>query len=144
MTDATVSDLALQEALIGLLSTSGGTIRVHLHTDDVTFDPTSSDPAQFTEAAYPGYAFQPWGFNPISGPAVSRPQLTPAVVAFPAPTSGGNVDVWGWWADYQSLQTGTRRVLMASRFTAPPRTIIEAGAPLTFNLFFEDFDFSRP
>ena len=140
MPDMVITDQAIKEALDGLLSHPGQSLHVRLYTNNVSPDRTNQDPAQFTEAAYPGYAAVTWVYTPITLLGTHHTQLQPAVCSFNTPSSGGNVDVYGFWVDYIGLDTGIPRVLCAVRFPDAPRTLIVGAAPMTFNTFFEDFD----
>jgi hypothetical protein len=140
MTDAVVPDPTIKDALIGLMSNAGFAATVRLYTNDVSPDRTSNDPAQFTEAAYTGYAAQNYPYTPITVGLDHHGRLAPAVISFTPPTAGGAVNVFGFFVTYQAPFGAAGRVLLASRFTTPPRVLVVGGAPLTFNLFFEDFD----
>jgi hypothetical protein len=138
----TITDQAVKEALIGLLSQAGQALQIHLYTNNVAPDRTNTAPGQFVEAAYPGYAPVAWVYTPVTLDAAHQGQLAAAVPVFPPPTSGADVAVYGWFVTYLSLETDSLIVLMAAQFSAPPRTLTVGGPSLGFNLSLSSVDAS--
>jgi hypothetical protein len=142
MASIVITDLALQEALIGLLSRGGQQLNVRLYVNNVLPDRANSSPAQFTEATYPGYAPSPWVYTPVTVDASHRGQLAAATPVFSPPSSGADVSVYGWFVTYLGLQDALAHVLVASPFTSPPRVLTVGGPALSLNISFSDFDAS--
>jgi hypothetical protein len=142
MASVVITDLAVQEALIGLLSRAGQLLDVRLYTNNVLPDRTNANPAQYSEAAYPGYVPSPWTYTPVTVDPSHRGQLAAATPTFAAPSSGADVAIYGWFVTYYGLQDGLQHVLVSAPFPSPPRMLTVGGPGLSLNITFSDFDAS--
>jgi hypothetical protein len=143
MPDITIHNQTLLSALVGLMNNAGFPASVHLYVNNVSPDPTSNDPAQFTEASYPGYASQNYPYTPFALLGPDKAQLAPAVISFNPPSSGGPFNVYGFYVLSQVPFGAANKVMMSARFDPAPRVLHVGDPVMTFNIFFTDQDESR-
>jgi hypothetical protein len=138
MAFALISDFCVQDALKTLLRKVEEGIKVDLYTNDFTPLRTSVI-GDFTLAAYPGYAQVEIAPRPVTLDGSHRGQIVPGVVTFSPPSSGGDVTVHGFVAQYLSDVDSGHHIFMSARFAAPA-VLSVGGAGVIFNLFARTFD----
>lgn len=131
---ATVYDEAVKHALEQLFVQSPNTIKVDLFTTNVAIARTDTVD-DYVLASYPGYVQYIWTPRPtsIGGDHIGR--AVPTIASFIAPTSAGNVDVYGWISRWVRQSDGALQMFMGALFPSGPIELIEDGEPLVFDLF---------
>lgn len=100
--------------------------------------------ADLTEASYPGYSEIPWVPGAATIVTGDRASWSPASFIFGPPTSGGDVDVYGFMVMYLEQGSGTERLMQAARFTGAPVTLTVGGPGVFFTITDKAYDVNNP